>query len=288
MDRKMTIAIPAALLTVGLISAIGLAVSQNKARAVAEDALTAVSGQTEELSQMVEKYKQEVAELRLAATRVAPVEITDANPDLVAQLQAKNEEIAALRAQLEEGGGLTDEQRQAQRVAEFETRRQEQQQRAEQWRQENPEEYARQQEERENRIREMRERATSRIEFLASVNTENLTPEYRENHEQLVQKLRTMNRAVSAISQDPESEASRELARQMREQSRDVGEMMEKEKEILLGDLASTLGYEGDGTQEFIEYVRYIDEVTSLGGLMRGGFGGRGGGGRGGPGGGGR
>ena len=249
MDKKITIAIPAVLLTVGLISAIGIAASQNKARAVAEDALSAVSGQTDELRQLVEKYKQEVAALRTSATRVSPVEITDANPDLIAQIRAQEEEIEALRAQLAEGGGATEEQRREERVAAFEARRQEQQQRAEQWRQENPEEYAQMQEERERRVQDMRERAASRIDFLASVNTEGLTPEYRENHEQLVQKLRMLDRAMNAMAQDPESEASRELGRQMREQFRDVGGMLEMEKEVLLGDLASTLGYEGEGTK---------------------------------------
>lgn len=293
MDKKMAIAAPVALLTVGLVSTIGIAVSQNMARAEAEEALTAVADQTAELQQQLDKYKGELAEMRLSSTRVTPVEITDANPQLQAMIESQREEIARLKAQLAADGEATEEQRREARVAEFESRRQEREERMQQWQQENPEEYARMQEEREQRIQDMRTRAKDRIEFLASVNTEGLSPEYAQNHEQLVDKLQFMNRAMNAIMQDPESESSRELRGQMREGFREMGEMMEMEKEVLLADLASNLGYEADESQDFIEYVDYINEVTSMRGVVGGrgftGGGDRGGdrGGRGGGGGGG-
>jgi transketolase len=193
-----------------------------------------------------------------------------ADPELAEELEAKEEQIAALKEQL------------AQVPTNRPPRsREDWQQRMEQWQKENPEEFQRMQEEREQRRQELAQRTTDRFKFFSEIPTEGLSEEYLVNHQTLLDRMQFMNEAMAQIAADPDSDASQQLRRDMRENLRGTHEMLEMEKEVLVNDLLTGVGISDQQATEVMDYMDYIDEMTSMGGFFGRG-GGRPGGDRGG------
>ena len=263
-----------------LLGVVGLAAVQRKARSVAEGDLLAAERRAEELESKIDSYMTQLRAFRSAASREGAVAVVDPNPELLARLAAKEDEIATLRGQI----AGQDETRQGSEDAPPAVRDRPpgRQDWMERLREEDPEEFERIQEERNQRREQMEQRASDQVEFINSIPTNALTGEYLENHFALVERIEFLTEARARIADDPDSEESRELRGEMREQFRDLRDMMEIEREALVADLASGMGLEGDEVAEFIDYLSYLNEMTSLS------FGRRGGGFGGGPGGGGR
>ena len=285
MNRRWIIVAPIVVLSVGLISVIGVATGQRRARTEAKAKLSAALEQSDTLKDQIDAYRKQLHGLRLASLiGEEPSQGVDAHPELIDQLQAKDDEIASLRAQLEERRS----RREVGPPVPFQDRRQQWQERLERLREEDPEEYQRRQEEfqqrqeeRRQRRERMEQRSVDQVNFMAAVPTNGLASVYLTNHVSLLERLQLLNEARATIEEaGPDDEARRELFREMREQTRGLREMFEIEKELLLMDFASGLGLQDQGLIDFVEYVDTIEDMTSppFGGWRgRGGRGGRGG-----------
>lgn len=135
---------------------------------------------------------------------------------------------------------------------------------------EQPEEYARIQTERQERRQVAATTTREQTEFLKSIPVDGLSDDYLGNHRLVVEKMEAIALAMEQMADDPESEASGELRHQVFEGYRELGGLLAKEKDLLLTDLASSVGYSGQEASDFIEYVKYIEGVTSPGPRMFG------------------
>lgn len=134
---------------------------------------------------------------------------------------------------------------------------------------ENPEQY--------ERIMQMRERMNTEIEnranFLSSVDTRLLTREQRETHAAFLEKFAQANEMRQKLES---GEASfQELMPVVRE----LGQLIETERDILLQAAGRSAGYNRQESEKFAATIKEIIQVTDMP-RGPGGFGGRGGRGR--------
>ncbi len=151
--------------------------------------------------------------------------------------------------------------------------------RMERWRRENPEEFARMEERRKAFMQQRAQRAQSKLEFLASVDTSRMSKKARETHvelQTLIAKREEME--TKMFSPDLSDEDREDLFREMRETDHAIRERNSQARENLLRQTAETLGYTGDAATEIVDTIGEIYEATSS---NRGGPGGPGGPGRG-------
>lgn len=117
--------------------------------------------------------------------------------------------------------------------------------------------------------------AQDRKSFFQQVPTEGLAPEYLASHQRLVQALDEIDILMARRNDESLSSEDRRAARgQMFDLMHEVQELMGTEREILLSDYATGLGLQGQDTDQFIEYMQTINEMTTAPRM----FGGRGGG----------
>lgn len=133
----------------------------------------------------------------------------------------------------------------------------------------------------EARRAEMRERtiasAQERKAFFEQVSAEGLTPEYQEAQRRLVEAMDEVQIRMAAISNpDLSRDERREMGRELRELSQELGGLMGMQREILLNDYAQAMGYQGQDARVFIDSIETINRMTDVRELMRGGGGGRG------------
>ena len=137
------------------------------------------------------------------------------------------------------------------------------------------------------------ERAQSKIDFLSSVDTSNMSPGARKTHEDLQDMIARREEIESKMHgiMDMSEDDRRALFGEMRETDERIRELNRLERENLLVQTAETLGFVGEDAKEIAETVKGIYEATDSGwnwggpggGGRRGGRGGHGGpGGRGG------
>lgn len=112
--------------------------------------------------------------------------------------------------------------------------------------------------------------------FFSQINTEGLAPEYIEAHEKLMVSLETTEALIQQMANpDLDREAMRDLGRELWGQAREMGGLMEMQREVLLNDYAElSLGLSREQTQEFMNYMETVSKMTS-GSPMRGGGRGR-------------
>ena len=186
--------------------------------------------------------------------------------DLKSRLAAKEAELASLQN--------NDEQQQRNERPSWEER-------MAQMKEEDPEGYAEMVKRREERQQRVQYNLAERTATFMDLDTSMMTEEELANHEQLV----TMMAKVWELSEqfnDPEAAPDREAMREMWNLAREVQPLMNLEREVMLKQLGTEVGYEGDDAAGFAEYIEEIYTTTSMRSIM----GGRGGGGPGrGPGG---
>lgn len=154
-----------------------------------------------------------------------------------------------------------------------------------------PEQLAEQQQREEERAARDAERAKQREEFMvrvqddiqqrraffSQINTEGLAPEYVEAHQKLLASLDNAQVLMAKMA-DPDlsREDRRAIGQELWGQSREMGQLMEMQREVLLNDYAElSLGLSRSQAQEFMSYMETVNKMTS-GSPMRGGGGGRG------------
>lgn len=180
------------------------------------------------------------------------VQLPPAMPD------PEEEEVAVVSMERPERPARTpeeEEQAQARREA-WEARRQEWEQRREEFR--------------DRVVGEAQERRA----FFAQVSMEGLAPEYRESHERLLGAMEEVEVLVSSLN-NPEldREQQRELRRELGGIARELQGLMSTQREILLNDFAQALGYNGEDARSFIDYIETVNQMTNMGGFLRGGGG---------------
>jgi hypothetical protein len=267
------------LICAGLIGAIGAVSAKSRdivklraENAKLKESITHLNGRVGELLERVKQERQS-ASAGLSARRPAVTETkvvidSSAADDLKVELADKDREINELRAKTAEAKPPAPERDQRTFGDRMQTY----------WdklKKENPEEFARIQEERRQRTQQAADMTRERSSFLQSVSAEGVSEEYVENHRLLVQKMALIDQAMAQIAADPNSQASHDLRHQIFTNSVGMPEMLKKERQFLLSDMAQDLGYKDQNASNFVQYVNYINEVTSLphefGGHGRGG-----------------
>ncbi len=204
-----------------------------------------------------------------AAERVA-----EALRKRVAELEKTLAERDTARAQQPEKPQVADEN--AGR-GEGRDRRQSWEERMEQMRKDNPEQYAEMQRRREEFRQGVEQRVRERADVLDAVDVAGMTPEQRQNHEQLLATVARVNDLMAGMMMEggrPRGEEGEALRREMGEAMASLGQLYESERRYLLEATAKAAGYTGSDAQAFTELIQAIYENTSM---MPGGFGRRGG-----------
>lgn len=119
----------------------------------------------------------------------------------------------------------------------------------------------------------MREDLQTRKNFFSQITLEGLAPEYQEAHEKLMQSMTEMERLMEVMA-DPSlsSEERRDAGRTLWRQSRETSGLMSMQRDVLLNDYAEFhLGLDRQNTQEFIEYMQTVNQMTTGSPAGRGG-----------------
>jgi len=156
----------------------------------------------------------------------------------------------------------------------------------EKWKKDNPEEYARMDKMRQDFLARRTERANSKLDFLASVDTSRMSKEDLATHtrlQELIAKRNNLEKGLNESLLNMSEEERGNFFREMGETSREIRELNQKERGVLFNSLAGELGLQGEEANAVSDAVQGILDATS----NREGFGGFGGpgGGFGGPGG---
>ena len=154
--------------------------------------------------------------------------------------------------------------------------------RIERMRTENPEEYAAH----TNRLARWRDsrrqRAVSKLDFLASVDTSTMSKPERETHEKLQNLIEEREELQTRIEEgfasgEMSDEDRRAVWDQMREADRQIAELNRAERENLIKKTAEAVGLTGEEVGEVAGTIMKVIEATENNSWGRGGRGGRGG-----------
>ena len=137
----------------------------------------------------------------------------------------------------------------------------------EKWKAENPEEFARMEKRRQEFMQRRAERAQSKIDFLASVDTSGMSRQAKETHENLQSLIARREELEAQVFAEGTTDDQRdEIFRQMHETDRAIREASEQERENLLQQTAEALGFSGAEATEIVDTISEIYEATSNGG----------------------
>jgi len=132
--------------------------------------------------------------------------------------------------------------------------------------------------------RRMQERNQARANFLASIDTTNMSPQQKEVHSKYLdltarqQELQEYMRPDADISDEDRQAAFNE----MRDVGNQIRELGRQERDNLLSQAARNMGYSAEDADSVVNQIKDIYRVTETGGGFGGGPGGPGGGGFGG------
>lgn len=197
----------------------------------------------------------------------------DRTADFLNQISALEAEVKSLRRQLDD--------KEKQPLAAADTNRNEGRERGRRWdlaaiREADPErakEIERQRDEFRGRIQET---VNDQVAFLQSVDTARWPADMQANHAKLLETIAFFN---DLMTKGPEAAGAggEDRRGQIFTRMREAGELMEKEREMLLADTALSMGLDEKESRDFVNYMQAIDKATSPRGYIPG-FGGRGGG----------
>lgn len=198
------------------------------------------------------------------------------------ELRALRRQVKALQARLAEATAETSAPAEpaAEKVAEHRPERGPRggdwRARYEQWKKDNPEESARAEKERRAFMQRRAERARSRLEFLASIDTTKMSAEERETHEKLQSLLEKRSALEEKMGRvlDLSDEERNQLIVDMRDTHNEINELNGRERETLIRQTAELLGFQGEDAGEISATINEIINATDsgfggLGGLRR-------------------
>ena len=111
------------------------------------------------------------------------------------------------------------------------------------------------------------ERARSRLEFLASIDTTKMSAEERETHEKLqslLEKRSALEEKMGRILDLPDEERN-QLIMDMRDTHNEINELNGRERETLFRQTAELLGFQGEDAGEISATINEIINATDSG-----------------------
>jgi len=139
---------------------------------------------------------------------------------------------------------------------------------------EEPEKYAEMQKRRDDFKSRISQRSTEGREFLAAIDISNMNDDQLANHTRLVELTDKLDGMMTQMFSG-EGGSSRETRREMFSSFGELGDLYSSEREYLLQETATAVGYQGEDAALFTDHVRDIIEKTTMRPMM-GGRGGRG------------
>ncbi|MFP6906899.1 MAG: hypothetical protein VCG02_16885 [Verrucomicrobiota bacterium] len=134
---------------------------------------------------------------------------------------------------------------------------------------EDPERYQRMEEQHKNFREKAAKGFNERLTFFTELNVSGLSPEKMEVLAGTVEKLNAMSELLTAIEENPDGTAAFELRGQAREMMRDVGDAMRETREALVTDMISGLGFSEQESNDLMDYLGQINEMTSMRSVFR-------------------
>ncbi|MDA3927296.1 MAG: hypothetical protein PF904_21710 [Kiritimatiellae bacterium] len=135
--------------------------------------------------------------------------------------------------------------------------------RMERMKKEEPDKYAEMQERREEFKARIEERKLNKEEFLTSIKTDSMSDEQIENHERLMALTDRVNEIMENMMSG-ETENRHELRKEMFESFGELSELNNNERNYLLKQTATAVGYEGEEAEVFTQYVEEIIQNTTM------------------------
>lgn len=146
--------------------------------------------------------------------------------------------------------------------------------RMEQFKKNNPDQYAQMMKQREEYRLQLEQRTKERSDFLASVDTKNMSQEQRLNHTKLLAAIEQSNK-IRAQLMEPNAGSRTDLSKELHDNTHSISELYALERRYLLEELARSSGYKGTNVVTFVNRVQsIIDNTATATGTT--GFGGRG------------
>ena len=127
---------------------------------------------------------------------------------------------------------------------------------------EEPERYAEMIKSRTEHKEQMRYSQANRLATLMDVDTGSMTPDELANHNLLLEKLTGLWELTD--NYDPSLPPDRETMHQMFSTVREVGDMMEMERSVMLKQLGYEVGLSNSEAEEFASYAQSIISATTL------------------------
>ena len=147
-------------------------------------------------------------------------------------------------------------------VSKKETRNFSFKERMEEMKQKDPERYEKIQEHFRQAKDRMKKIFTNQREFVDSLDGIDMTESQLKNHEALKDKLTRIDELNALMDSDDEevvSEARGEFFKTLHS----VRELLSSERDVAMESLGKSLGYEGEEVQEFTDYIKNVNQMTS-------------------------
>ena len=173
---------------------------------------------------------------------------TNEASSLQEQLAARDAELERLRAE------LAERQNRPQRES-F-------QDRMTRMKEDDPERYAEMVQSRTERKEQMRYNQANRLALYMDMDTSSMTPEELANHNLLVEKLTVVWEKTAEY--DPTQPPTRETMHEMFSTLREVNDLMEQERGVMLKQLGKEVGLSGSEAEDFAAYTESIISATTL------------------------
>ena len=181
------------------------------------------------------------------ATPLTPYQQLAADTNALTKLEA---EVARLDAEL-----AAEKQKPPQREGWAE--------RMDRMKEENPEGYAEIVKRRKERQEAIRYNLAERTANFVELDTAFMTDSERENHELLIEKMSNVWKLTEQFG-DTENPPNRESMHQLFAAIQEARPLMDMERNTMFRQLANDLGYDGEETQDFSNYIEDIISATTI------------------------
>ncbi|MGL4854222.1 MAG: hypothetical protein ACRC37_03095, partial [Lentisphaeria bacterium] len=128
---------------------------------------------------------------------------------------------------------------------------------------ENPELYKQIRERMEQMNRTIKSEASSRRNFINSINSQNLTEEQKNKLSELSRKTQKIEDLTSKMEETESFDEQNQLRMEIMRESFSSTALLEDARNIAIDSLAGDLGYEGNSKDQFTNYVKFMIDSTS-------------------------
>lgn len=186
--------------------------------------------------------------------------VTPVDDSAIVALQTELFDVKQLLAQKEEQLAKIEADKKR-RDDERRNRGEEMRERMERMREEEPERYAEMEKRREDARNRVVQAVNDRSLFLANLDTQDMSEDERQVHEELMTRIGVTQAMIDKIV--AQGRPSREDHEILRDNYRVISDLYEVERDYVLRQVGAGMGYEGEETTEFSEYIQDIFDLTS-------------------------